>query len=126
MANKGPQKTLGATDSGSKPGGCFPLGSARSRAAARSLVTARKASEEDELRFEVRSAVDGSPVNLNGIADVMRAARMKDQGEELPASRPAIEGEQEHSEDSWEDCVTERIRMARDRVAKAQDPAIMH
>jgi hypothetical protein len=45
------------------------LGSPQSRAAARFLVIAWKASKEDEQRFEVRSVVDGSRVNLDGLAD---------------------------------------------------------
>jgi hypothetical protein len=67
MLNKGSQGRLGATDSGSRPG-CFPLGSMQSRAAARSLMVARKANEE-EFRVQCYSVVDGRPVNLDGLAD---------------------------------------------------------
>ena len=71
MANKGPQGFLPATDSGPRPG-AFPLGSAQSRAAARSLLSARKASEEDEIRFQTVSILDGKPVNFNGLAEMIR------------------------------------------------------
>jgi hypothetical protein len=121
MVNQGPRGRRGATNSSPRPG-CFALGSAQSRAAARSLLVARKASEESELRFEVRSIVDGKPVNLDGLAERIRAARMKDQNEELPASLPAIEGGQDHSEGTWGDRLSERIRMARERVARMQNP----
>jgi hypothetical protein len=43
-----------------KPGR-FPFGSVQSRAAARALVEARKASDEDEVRLVTRSIVDGRP-----------------------------------------------------------------
>ncbi len=45
MANTGTQGRLGATDSGIKPG-CFPLGSAQSRAAARAQLEQRFAGRE--------------------------------------------------------------------------------
>ena len=76
MANKGPQGRLGATDSSQRPG-CFALGSPESRAAARAMLVARKASEEHELRFQAVSILDGSPVNLDGLAEIIRAARMR-------------------------------------------------
>ena len=44
MANKNTQGRLGATDTGIRPGG-FPLGSAKSRAAARGLLERRRAME---------------------------------------------------------------------------------
>jgi len=44
MAIKDRRKTLGATDSGARPGR-FPLGSAQSRAAARTLLDARRSEE---------------------------------------------------------------------------------
>ena len=57
--------------------GDLPLGSPQSRAAARSLLDARKASEEDELRFQVVSILDGKPVNLDGLAERIREARAR-------------------------------------------------
>jgi hypothetical protein len=57
--------------------GCFPLRSPHSRAAARSLIAARNAGEEDGLRFQVVSIVDGKPVNLDGLAEQMREARVR-------------------------------------------------
>lgn len=49
-------------------GGSTNLGSPQSRAAARSLLDARKASAEDELDFQVVSILDGKPVNLDSSA----------------------------------------------------------
>jgi hypothetical protein len=65
MATKGPQQRLGATDTGARPGR-FPLGSPQSRAAARALLLAREAGEE-EFRVECFSIVDGSRVNFDGL-----------------------------------------------------------
>jgi hypothetical protein len=45
--SEGPQKRLGATDSGLRPGR-YARGSAQSRAAAKAMVVARKASEEEQ------------------------------------------------------------------------------
>jgi hypothetical protein len=75
MANKGPQGRLGATDSSPRPG-CFALGSEQSRAAARAMLIARKAREEDELHFEAVSILDGSRL-IDGLAETIREARMK-------------------------------------------------
>jgi hypothetical protein len=57
--------------------GDLPLGSLQSRAATRSLIAARKACEEDGLRFQVVSIVDGKPVNLGGLAEQMGEARVR-------------------------------------------------
>jgi len=56
------------------------------------MLEARKASEEDELRFQVVSAVDGSRVNFDELAETIRAARMRIQAGESPRLFPAIEG----------------------------------
>jgi hypothetical protein len=119
MVNKGTQGRLGATDSGIRPG-CFPLGSAQSRAAARAMLEARKANEG--LSFRVVSIVDGKPVNFDGLADAIRAARMNTQAGESPASLPAIEGGQDGSGGRRTDCLSERVRKARERVTRAQGP----
>lgn len=58
------QKPLVPATAAGRGLGCLPLGSAQSRATAR-LLAARKVSEEDGLRFEVRSLVDGQRVNLD-------------------------------------------------------------
>jgi len=115
MQNKGSQGRLGATDSGPRPGG-FPLGSAQSRAAARALLAARER-EEDGLRFVVRSVVDGKPVNLDGLAERLRAARRRIDAEEGTASTPANEGGQDYGGEGRADCLEERIRRAWERVA---------
>jgi hypothetical protein len=58
---------LRATDSGLRLAE-YPLGTRQSRAAARALLEARKLSEDDGLRFQVVSIVDGSPVNFDELA----------------------------------------------------------
>ena len=117
MTFRRPQARLGATLSGPRPG-CFPLGSAQSKAAARALLVARKASEE-ELRFKVVSIVNGSRVNLDGLADRIKSA-FKNQGGELPDSLPAREDERESNEGAWGECLSERIKAGRERIAQTQ------
>ena len=111
---------LGATDSGLKPGS-YPLGSALSRAAARSLLAIRKASE-DERGFHVisKSILDGSRINFEGLAERLNAARRAIEAQESPGSHPAIDPVRE-SEGTWEERLGERIRKARERVAKWKD-----
>jgi len=92
-----------------KPG-AFPLGSPQSRAAARAVLVAREA---DKLRFQVVSAVDGSRVNLDGLAEAVRAARMRAGGEESTAPFPASE--------SGRDSLHERIMEARARVERMRE-----
>jgi len=82
-----------------KPGN-FPLGSAQSRAAARSLLAARKRSEA------------GKPGNLEGLAETIREVRMRHR----TGANPALVGGQESI--GRADCLSERIKRARERVAK--------
>jgi len=58
MTNKGPQGRLGATDSGPRPGS-FPIGSAQSRAAARTLLEARKGAEGVGILFRLERIGSG-------------------------------------------------------------------
>jgi hypothetical protein len=117
MGNKGAEGPLGATNSGPRPGS-FPLGSAQSRAAARAMLVARDS--EEQFRVQCYSIVDGQPINFDGLAEAIRAARMKDQAREFPVSLPAIEGGQDYSGGGQADCLAKRIRGARERVARAQ------
>jgi hypothetical protein len=94
LANKNSPNSLGATVPRLRLLD-YPLGSRQSRAAARAMLVARIASEKDELSFQVVSIVDGSRVNFDGLAERIRAVRMKDHGEGLPASLPS-EGGKEH------------------------------
>jgi hypothetical protein len=105
--------------------GAFPLGSPQSRAAARSLLAERKASKEEQLRFQAVSMLDGSPLNLDGWAETIRAARMRNRAGELPAALPQSEDGQESNGERRADCLSERIRKARERVGWAQGPETM-
>lgn len=116
MISKGTQARLGATVAGPRPGG-FPLGSVQSRAAARALLVARRANEE-QLRFRVVSVLDGKPVNLDGLAERLRAARMRLDAEEGISPLPAIDGGQATGAGRRTDCLEERMRRARERVAQ--------
>jgi hypothetical protein len=98
-----------------KPGN-YALGSQLSRAAARSLLIARKASEEDQLRFQTVSIVDGSRVDFDGLAEVIRVARMRNQAGEMPDARAAIDGTQESNRGRRTECLSGRIKMARQRA----------
>jgi hypothetical protein len=82
MANRDDQARLGATDSGPRPGR-FPLGSAQSRAAARAILGARKASEAEE---EWDKEFD-----LTGLAERLAAARQCNEHRAVPwADMPPI------------------------------------
>lgn len=56
--------------------GDYALGSPQSRAAARAMLEARRS---DKLRFQAVSILDGSMVNLDGLAEAIRGARMRNQ-----------------------------------------------
>jgi hypothetical protein len=105
--------------------GNFALGSPQSRAAARAMLVARKASKEDELSFEAVSILDGSRLNCAGLADRMRAARMRDDVGGLPASLPTSDSEHENNAGRRADCLLERMRRAEERLRRAQDPETM-
>jgi hypothetical protein len=113
MANKGSQGRLGATDSGARPGR-FPLGSAQSRAEARALLEAR---DSEEVRYQTVSILDGKPVNLDGLAETIRAARLR----HGPGSSSATEGGPDRIEGGRPDSLEERIRKAKERVSKWKD-----
>ena len=109
MTSKALQRPLVATDSGLRPG-CFPIGSPQSRAAARALLAARK---RNERRVEVGSVVNGR-VNLDGLAEVLRAARLRN---EAGSAASASVGE-DHDEWRRAGCLEERIRRAWERVER--------
>jgi hypothetical protein len=84
------------------------------------MLTARKASEEEQgFRVVTRSIVDGSLVNLDGLAERLRAARKRHEAGELTDAPPAIAGRRE-SEGTWEERLRERMRKASERVARLQ------
>jgi hypothetical protein len=116
MTNKDLQTSQGATDSGARPGS-YPLGSALSRAAARSLVAARKSSEE-EFRVQTVSILDGRPVNLDGLAERLSAARLRPHAEEDTAASPTGMGGQDSNKEGGANCLEERLRRARERLAQ--------
>jgi hypothetical protein len=63
MANKGSQTALGATDSGLRASD-YPLGSGRSRAAARALLDARRAAQGEGTLICVKSIVKSDDPDL--------------------------------------------------------------
>jgi hypothetical protein len=71
MDNRDSQKALGATESKLRLAD-YPLGSWQSRAAARAMLERRKASEEEGLRFQVVSIVDGSLVAFDKLAETIQ------------------------------------------------------
>jgi uncharacterized protein (TIGR03435 family) len=52
------------------------------------MTEARKASEEDQLRFVAVSIVEGARLNFDGLAGTIRAARMRPRTGELSAAFP--------------------------------------
>jgi hypothetical protein len=114
MANKRAEKGLGATDSTARPGR-FPVGSARSRAAARCLLVARR---QDERRVGFGSIVNGR-VCLDGLAERIRAARLGIDADSLSTGL----GNEEYSTWGQADSLAERLKSARERVARMPDRA---
>jgi hypothetical protein len=83
------------------------------------MLVAREANEE--LRFQVVSIVDGKPVNLDGLADQIRAARIEDLTGGFAASLPTRQAGHDFSRGRQADCLSERIRRAaRERVERMQ------
>ena len=93
-----------------KPGR-YALGSPCSRAAARSLLAARKRSE--------------AAANLPSLAETIHAARMKIQTGEFPTSFLANGGSTESTREGSTDCLRDRITQARKRAGLAQGPQTM-
>lgn len=110
IASSATKKALGVAGTGVRPGD-YVLGSQQSRGAARSLLVARKADENK------------SPSNLEGLAERMRAVRMRCQTGRLSSALLTIEGGQELNGGRGADCLAERIRRARERVRRARGPA---
>lgn len=109
MANKRTEARLGATDSGLRPG-CFPVGSAQSRAAARSLVNARKESEAEE---EWDKEFD-----LTGLAECLAAARQRGEHEAAPRTDWSPIHIPPGKEDTVRGLLAARINEARARMAR--------
>jgi hypothetical protein len=59
-------------------------------------------------------------VNLDGLSDQIRAARMKNQAGRLPALLPAIADGQDCNGERRADCLIERIRMGQERLKTAR------
>jgi hypothetical protein len=119
MDNRGSQMTQGATDLRLKLSD-YPLGSGQSRAAARSLLEARKASEESKSGVKVVDREDGSVAETRGLADAIRAGRMRIQSGECPPPFHTSVGGEENRREGRADCLSERIRRAKERLRRAQ------
>ena len=77
------------------------------------MLEARNAGE---LRFEAVSILDGSRVNLDGLAEVIHAGRMR-----AAAAISGVEITQEDKRERRPDCLAERIQEARERVRRGRD-----
>ena len=108
MSGPATKKGLGGTGTAVRPGD-YVLGSQQSRVAARSLLVARKADDDE------------SSGNLDGLAERIRAERLRCQTGNMSASLP-IEGGQRSNGGRSADCLSERIRKARERVRRALGP----
>ena len=109
MISKGPQGWLGATDSSIRPGS-FPIGSPQSRAAARSLVSARKESEAEE---EWDKEFDPT-----GLAECLAAARQHREHEAAPRTDWSPIHIPPGKEDTVRGRLAARINEARARMAR--------
>jgi hypothetical protein len=77
--------------------------------------------ESEEVRFQAVSILNGKPVNLSGLAERIGAVQMKREAGELTVSVPETKGGPNHIGKGGLTCLAERIRLARERVAKARD-----
>ena len=78
------------------------------------MLTARKTGE---LRFQAVSILDGSRVNLDGLAEVIHAGRMR-----AAAALSGVEFVQEDKRERRPDCLAELIREGRERARRARGP----
>ena len=78
------------------------------------MLTAQKAGE---LRFEAVSILDGSRVNLGGLAEVIHAGRMR-----AGAGVSEVDVAREDKRVRRPDCLADRIQQARERVRLARGP----
>lgn len=121
MTNNGSQRQQGATESGPRLGR-FPIGSAQSRAAARALLVARYAKDREEAGLKVIYQEGGSVREIRGLADALNAARMAHETGESSEFLSQSEPSQNYIRGGHEECLAERIRRARERVARMQTP----
>lgn len=84
------------------------------------MLSARR---EDEQGIEVIYGAKGSVVEIQGLGDAIRVARLRSQGEGVPALVRTSADEQGCGKGV--DCLAERIRKARERVARAQGQELM-
>jgi hypothetical protein len=91
--------------------GAFPMGSPQSRAAARLPVGS------------TRSEMDGAHLSIDGLAERLRAARIRYDAWESPVPVTAIEGGEENNGRGRADCLEERMRRAEERVRRLQAQA---
>jgi hypothetical protein len=85
---------------------------------------ARKENEE-QLCFQVVSIVDGKRVNLDGLAEQIRAARMKNGAGEPAASQPANVSGHDDNQRRCTNPLEERIRRAKERAARLDSPDVL-
>jgi hypothetical protein len=83
------------------------------------MLVARNASEEAQ-RFQVVYRADGSVGEIRGLAERIRAARLRLDAEEGIGSSPAAESGQYFSGGGRADCFAERVRRAEERWARAE------
>jgi hypothetical protein len=86
------------------------------------MLVARNAREENESGVQVAYSADGAVAEIRGLAKAIRASRMKDRAGRFPTSSPAIESGKNYSGGGQADCLAERIRRARERLARVQGP----
>jgi hypothetical protein len=81
------------------------------------MLAARES--EEQFRVQCYSIVDGKPVNLDGLAERLRAAIKRQEAGELTDAPLESSGGQE-SEGTWEERLQERMRRGLERVARAE------
>jgi hypothetical protein len=85
------------------------------------MLVARKAKDQDEAGFKVIYRADGSVSEIRGLAKALEAARMKLEAGESSEWLPDGEPSGNYIQGGHEECLAERIRRARERVASWRD-----
>lgn len=84
------------------------------------MLAARNAKDRDEAGLKVIYRADGSVGEIRGLAEALSAARMRHEAGESSEWFPHSNPSQGYIRGGHEECLAERIRRARERMARMQ------
>jgi hypothetical protein len=77
--------------------------------------------DRDEAGLKVVYRADGSVAEIRGLAEALKATRMRHEAGESSELLPQSEPSRDYIRGGHEECLAERIRRARERVANWRD-----